>query len=165
MTSARADSAPGVTRLMAALQFGDSLLPIGAFAFSNGLESAVQQHVVQDKAALSEFVLTASRRAATTDGVALLAAHRAAVTSDLEQVNAADRAVENRKLSEEARTMSARMGRKLAELGTLISSAPMLGRWLTEVLHHRAPGTYPAALAVLFAGLGSPAADAFGVPQ
>ena len=72
MTSARADSAPGVTRLMAALQFGDSLLPIGAFAFSNGLESAVQQHVVEDKAALSEFLLTASRRAATTDGIALL---------------------------------------------------------------------------------------------
>jgi urease accessory protein len=129
------------------------------------LESAVQQDVVRDKAALSEFVLAASRRAATTDGIALLAAHRAALTSDLEQVNAADRAVENRKLSEEARTMSVRMGRKLAELGTLIVSAPMLGRWLTEVLHHRAPGTYPAALAVLFADLGSPEADAFAVHQ
>jgi urease accessory protein len=150
---------------MAALQFGDSLLPIGSFAFSNGLESAVEQHVVQDRAELFEFVLTACRRAATTDGIAVLAAHRAAVTSDLEQVNAADCAVDNRKLSEETRTMSVRMGRKLAELGTSIFPASMLGRWLTEVLHHRTPGTYPAALAVLFADLGSPEEDAFAVHQ
>ena len=30
------------------LQFGDSMLPVGAFSFSNGLESAVQQGLVHD---------------------------------------------------------------------------------------------------------------------
>jgi len=31
----------GIARLMLALQFGDSLLPIGSFTLSNGLEAAV----------------------------------------------------------------------------------------------------------------------------
>lgn len=165
MTSTPGAAAPGISRLMAALQFGDSLLPAGSFAFSHGLESAVQQQIVHDAATLSEFTLTAARRCATTDGIALLAAHRGAADGDLNRVEAADHAVLRRKLSEEARTMTTRTGRKLAELATCVAPAPMLGRWLARVTAHQAPGTYPAALGVLFADLGSPEADAFAVHQ
>ena len=165
MTGSRRDGAPGISRLTSALQFGDSILPTGSFSFSNGLESAVQQHIVHDRATLAEFTLTAARRAATTDGIALLEAHRAARASDLDRIMAADSAVFNRKLGEEPRTMTVRMGRKLAELGTFVASAPMLGRWLAEVTAHQTPGTYPAGLGVLFAGLGSPEEDAFAVHQ
>ena len=45
-----------IDRIMRVLQFGDSLLPIGSFSFSNALESAVQQGVVRDTATLGEFV-------------------------------------------------------------------------------------------------------------
>jgi urease accessory protein len=148
---------------MSALQFGDSLLPTGSFSFSNGLESAVQQDIVHDRGTLAEFALTAARRSATTDGIALLAAHRGARVPDLGQVKAADRSAFSRKLSEEARTMSVRTGRKLAELGTGVAQAPVLGRWLAEVTAHQTPGTYPAALGVLMADLGSPEEDAFAV--
>ena len=41
-----------MTDLLRLLQFGDSMLPVGAFSFSNGLESAVQQGVVHDAATL-----------------------------------------------------------------------------------------------------------------
>ena len=71
---------------MRLLQFGDSMLPVGSFAFSNALESAVEQGVVHDVATLRGFVATATRQAATSDGVALLHAHRAAVAGDLEAV-------------------------------------------------------------------------------
>ena len=54
--------------LMRLLQFGDSMLPVGAFAFSNGLEAAIQQRVVVDVDSLSQFVQTALGVAATTDG-------------------------------------------------------------------------------------------------
>src|SRR6185295_16981502 len=37
---------PKITELMRVLQFGDSVLPVGAFSFSNGLESAIQHHLV-----------------------------------------------------------------------------------------------------------------------
>src|SRR4051794_23074655 len=100
---------------MRALQFGDSVLPVGSFSFSNGLESAVQFGVVHDLDTLREFVRTALRQAATGDGIAVLAAFRAARAGDDHRVDAADRAVFNRKLNEEMRTMTVRMGRKLAE--------------------------------------------------
>ena len=154
-----------IARMMRVLQFGDSLLPIGSFSFSNGLESAVQEQVVRDAATLSEFVLTSVRRAATSDGIALLAAHRAAREGDTERIARADRAVFERKLSEETRTMTVRMGRKLAEAATAAVTAPRLGCWLDQVRDGTAPGTYPAGLGVLFAELGSPEEDAFAVHQ
>ena len=52
------------------LQFGDSMFPVGAFAFSNGLEMAVQHGVVTTGRTLQEFVRTVTPVAATGDGVA-----------------------------------------------------------------------------------------------
>lgn len=154
-----------IARLMRALQFGDSLLPIGAFSFSNALEPAIQQGIVRDSATLGEFVLTCTRRAATSDGIALLAAHRAARDRDLDRIIRADQAVFERKLAEEARTMTVRTGRKLAEVSTAAVPAPLLSRWLGLIREGAAPGTYPAGLGVLFAELGSPEADAFAIHQ
>lgn len=163
-----------IARLMRLLQFGDSLLPVGSFAFSNALESAVQADVVRDAATLREFVRTLTRRAATSDGIALLEAHRGACDRDIGRVAGADRAVLERKLGEEARTMTLRMGRKLAEVGAAAvngvamgpgGNATLLGRWRDMVRDGVTPGTYPAVLGVLFAGLGSPEEDAFAVHQ
>ena len=154
-----------IARLMRVLQFGDSLLPVGSFSFSNALESAVQQGVVRDAVTLGEFVLTSARRAATSDGIALLEAHRAAREPDLDRIVRADRAVFERKLGEETRTMTVRMGRKLAEVSAAAVRAPLLGLWLDRVREGIAPGTYPVGLGVLFAELGSPETDAFAVHQ
>ena len=154
-----------INQMMRVLQFGDSLLPVGSFSFSNALESAVQEGVVRDVATLSEFVMTLAGRAATSDGIALLAAHRAAREQDLDQIVLADRAVFERKLGEETRTMTVRMGRKLAEAGPTTASAPLLRRWLGLVRAGAAPGTHPVGLGVLFADLGSPEEDAFAVHQ
>jgi urease accessory protein len=151
--------------MMRVLQFGDSLLPIGSFSFSNALESGVQEGVVRDVATLGEFVTASARRAATSDGIALLAAHRAAREPDIERVVHADRAVFERKLGEETRTMTVRMGRKLAEVATAATPTAMLGRWLDRVRDGSTPGTHPVGLGVLFAELGSPEEDAFAVHQ
>jgi urease accessory protein len=151
--------------MMRVLQFGDSLLPIGSFSFSNALESGVQEGVVRDAGTLGEFVTASARRAATSDGIALLAAHRAAREPDIERVVHADRAVFERRLGEETRTMTVRMGRKLAEVATAAAHTPMLGRWLDRVRDGSTPGTHPVGLGVLFAELGSPEEDAFAVHQ
>ena len=150
---------------MRVLQFGDSLLPIGSFAFSNALEPAIQQGVVWDAATLGQFVLTCAHRAASSDGIALLEAHRAAREPDIERVVRADRAVFERKLGEEARTMTVRMGRKLAEVSAAAVPTPLLGAWLGRIRDGVAPGTHPVGLGVLFAELGSPETDAFAVHQ
>ena len=154
-----------VARIMRVLQFGDSLLPIGSFSFSHALESAVQEGVVRDAATLGEFVTASARRAATSDGIAVLEAHRAACEPDVERIVRADRAVFERKIGEETRTMTVRMGRKLAEVSTAAVQAPLLSLWLGRVRDGITPGTYPVGLGVLFAELGSPEEDAFAVHQ
>jgi urease accessory protein len=154
-----------LARMMRVLQFGDSLLPVGSFSFSNALEPAVQEGVVADAATLGEFVTASTRRAATSDGIALLEAHRAARDPDIDRVTRADRAVFERKLGEESRTMTVRMGRKLAEVADAAAPGSLLGPWLNRVRDGVAPGTYPVGLGVLFAGLGSPEQDAFAVHQ
>jgi len=154
-----------ISRTMSVLQFGDSLLPVGSFSFSNGLESAVQQGVVHDTTTLAEFTTTAVHRAATSDCIALLEAHRAAGGGNLDGVMAADEAVLCRKLSEESRAMTVRMGKRLAELGASVVRVPVLDRCREEIAGHRTPGTYPAVLGVLFAAIGAPEQDAFCVHQ
>jgi urease accessory protein len=150
---------------MRLLQFGDSMLPVGAFAFSNGVESAVQEGVVRDSATLREFVATALHQAASCDGIALLAAHRAACADDLSGISTADHAVLLRKLNEEQRTMTLRMGRKLAELAAHVAPLSMLTRWRAEVESGAAPGTHPVALGVVGAALDLDERDVFAVHQ
>ncbi|WP_229402398.1 urease accessory protein UreF [Micromonospora okii] len=146
------------------LQFGDSVFPVGAFSFSNGLEMAVQHGSVHDRATLQEYVRTVTRLAATGDGVALLAGHRAAAAGDLDRVRRADEAVHLRKINEEMRTMSVRMGRKLAEAATRIVGESLLRKRVGDT-GAGVPVTYPVALGVLFAELGVGEEQAFAAHQ
>lgn len=146
------------------LQFGDSVFPVGAFSFSNGLEMAIQHGVVHDRKTLQDFVRTVTRLAATGDGVALLAGHRAATAGDLDRIRHADEAVCLRKINEEMRTMSVRMGRKLAEASTRIVGESLLKKRISESANG-VPVTYPVALGVLFAELGVSEEDAFAAHQ
>lgn len=147
------------------LQFGDSMFPVGAFAFSNGLEMAIQHGVVRDRASLHEFVRTTTRQAASGDGIALLAGHRSAVAGDLDGIRRADEAVHLRKLNEETRTMTVRMGRKLAEAATHIVGDSLLEKRFRDTASDHVPVTYPVALGVLFATLGLSEEDAFAAHQ
>lgn len=167
---ARDDTAMPVTsgrmlRLSRLLQFSDSTLPVGSFAFSNGLESAIQMQVVTDPASLRQFVETALRQAARMDGVALLHAHRAALAGDHAAILAADRALWCRRVGEEQQMMLARMGRKFAELALKIDDFPQLTRWLAEIRAGTAPGCFPIGQALGLAHLGADEAEAFVVHQ
>ena len=150
---------------MRVLQFGDSMLPVGAFSFSNGVESAVQTGLVHDLETLRQFVQTATDQAATCDGIAVLEAHRGARGADPARIIAADRAVIHRKMNEEIRTMSVRMGRKLAELTVHVLPAPTVNAWLAAIKARETPGTYPVGQALVFAALGLSEMDAFAVHQ
>ncbi|HEY2817532.1 MAG TPA: urease accessory UreF family protein, partial [Casimicrobiaceae bacterium] len=143
-----------ITDTMRLLQFGDSMLPVGSFSFSNGLEAAVAQRVVHDVASLREFVETALHQAATADGIALIEAHRAAAAAAIDRVITADRAVFERKLNEEMRTMTLRMGRKLAEMAMHVAPSPLIGEWLGRIERRQTAGTFPIGLALVFAARG-----------
>ncbi len=151
--------------LLHLLQFGDSALPVGGFSFSNGLESAIQENLVQDPPGLREFTATTMRQAATCDGVALLCAHRAAKAHDLAALATVDRTTFERKLNEETRLMTVRMGRKLCELSEAIIGDDLNRAWLGRIKSAETAGTHPVSLAIALGALGIDRRDAFGVHQ
>ena len=165
-TNDHAAPAPGTGAPLArALQFGDSMFPVGGFAFSGGLESAIQKRVVTDAETLHAYARTAVEQAAMGDGIALVWAHRAAAAGDIAEVIRIDERVYARKLSGETRTMSVRMGKKFAEMGAEVVGAPLLKAWREKIEAGATPGCYPVSLAVNFAAQGLSARDAFVVYQ
>ncbi|MDR4482262.1 MAG: urease accessory protein UreF [Nitrospirales bacterium] len=154
-----------IPELMRVLQFGDSVLPVGSFTFSNGLESAVEHGVVHDLTSLRQFVRVAVEQVATSDGIAVLVAFRAARAGDDCRINEVDHAVFNRKLNEEIRTMTVRMGRKLAEMADRVLGPSAASAWLCRIKEGKTPGCYPIGQALIFASLGLSEQDAFAVHQ
>lgn len=135
------------------LEFGDSMLPVGAFAFSAGLESAVQCDIVRNADELHAFVRTALTQAATSDAVAVACAVRAARNGDMTELMEVDAAVLARKPGEENRSMSLRMGKKLMELTTEVTDLPTVRLMLEHIRAGKTPGTWPVAQGVLFADM------------
>lgn len=155
----------GASRLARALQFGDSVFPIGGFSFSAALETAIQQRVVTDTETLYAYTRTAVEQAALGDGIGLIWAHRAAQADDIAELEHIDWLVHARKLSGETRMMSVRMGKKFNEMGAQILGASLLERWRDRIVAGATPGCYPVALGINFAVQGLPARDAFVVHQ
>ena len=140
--------------LIRIMQFGDSVLPVGAFSFSNGVESAIQKGIVHDVATLKGFVLTALKQAASCDGMGVVAAHRAAINDDRDGILRADWAVNNRKLNEESRLMATRMGKKLAEMSIHVVEKPLVRWWLEQIKAGNAAGPSPVTQAVVMSTQG-----------
>lgn len=149
------------TTVMRLLEFTDSAFPVGTFSFSNGLETAAEQGLVHDAATLEEYTRDIARQAAFTDGVAALHAYRGYGLGRYEGILAADRQAILCKMNAEARLMTRRMGRKLAELADRIFPDPTVGRWLGDIAGDRTPGTYPAAQGIVFAACGISERDLF----
>lgn len=147
------------------LQYADSALPVGAFAFSNSLETAVEQHIVHDAATLAQFVKALLRQSSSTDGIAALAARRATLDGDFEALLEIDSQLIRCKLSDEARQMSTRMGRKLVELSAQTTDNELLARWRDAIVAHLTTGTYPVAQGIVFALGGLDAQSLFAAQQ
>lgn len=150
----RIPGADDPTAVMRLLALTDSALPIGAFAFSNGLETAASEGLVRDAATLEEFVGDAVRQTLFTDGVAALHARRSHAARRYEGILEADRRAMNCKLCGEMRLMSLRMGRKLAELSQRIFPDRTIAAWLRDAGAGLAPGSYAAAQGMVFSANG-----------
>lgn len=150
---------------MRLLQFGDSLLPVGAFSFSCGLESAVEQKIVRDVETLEEFVRDSLLQAAMVDGIALLETYRATQKNDSLRVIQIDQSLLARKLNEETRLMSLRMGKKLGELAMAMVNSPILYHWNDLVRTNQSPGNYSVGQGIVFHTLSMRLEEAFAVHQ
>ena len=139
---------------MRLLQFTDSAFPVGTFSFSNGLETASFEKIVKDAPSLEAFARAQAHQAAGSDGVAALLAHRAFIAGDYDKVKEIDRYLIMFKMNAEARMMSKRMGKKLAELGVKLFDSGMIASWLKDIQADDVPGTYPIAQGLIFAAAG-----------
>lgn len=153
------------TTLMRLLEFTDSAFPVGTFSFSNGLETAAEQGLVHDAATLENYTRDIARQAAFTDGVTALHAFRSCLSGRYEGILDADRQVILCKMNAEARLMTVRMGKKLAELSKHIFSDQTVERWLGDILAGHTPGTYPVAQGIVFAASGIPEQGLFCAHQ
>lgn len=142
-----------VVRLYHLIQLCDSALPVGGFSFSCALESAVAQGFLCDVATLESYVRTVVRQTLFSDGVAALYAMRH--WRDEAALLYADRELFLRKSSREMRTMSCRMGRKLAELGSKLELGDEVERWLTLVANGHTFGQYAITQGLIFARCGA----------
>lgn len=142
------------TTVMRLLEFTDSAFPVGTFSFSNGLETAAEEGLVHDAATLEKYTRDIARQAAFTDGVAALHAFRSYHQGSYEGILNADRQVILCKMNTEARQMTQRMGKKLAELSKHIFPDQSIALWLEEICTERTAGTYPVAQGLVFAACG-----------
>ncbi|MDE5888345.1 MAG: urease accessory protein UreF [Muribaculaceae bacterium] len=136
--------------VMQLLQFTDSAFPVGTFSFSNGLETASFEGVVKDASSLEAFARSQSHQAAFSDGVAAILTHRAALLGDYENILKMDKYLMMFKMNTEARLMTTRMGKKLAELGSKLYDNEIISAWLADIRTGKTPGTYPVAQALIF---------------
>lgn len=140
--------------IMRLLQFTDSTFPVGTFSFSNGLETAGFENIVNDKRTLHEFARSQALQAAFTDGIAAISSHRAFLKGDYEKILEADRTLILCKMNDEARQMLRRMGKKLGELSVRLFDNEISSRWLEDIGKDITPGTYPVAQGIAFAAAG-----------
>lgn len=131
------------------LQFGDSVLPVGAFAFSCGVESAITCEIIYDQQTLKQYVSTALLQAAKCDAVAQIQVLHSFNKNKLDDIISIDNDVISRKLTPESRLMTMRMGKKLTELSVSIYHAEVFNWWLEQIRDGRVSGTYPVSHALL----------------
>lgn len=142
------------TTVMRLLEFTDSAFPVGTFSFSNGLETAAEEGLVHDAATLEKYTRDIARQAAFTDGVAALHAFRSYRRGSYEGILDADRQALLCKMNAEARLMTRRMGKKLAELSKHIFPDELVALWLGDISDDHTPGSYPVAQGIVFAASG-----------
>jgi urease accessory protein len=115
-TAAIATEAQALLRL---LQLSSPALPVGAYSYSEGLETLVEQGVIATAAALGAWLeQELAYGMAMVDGTALGLAHRAAQRADWGAIAQLNAQLSARRDSEETRQQSWDMGRALVRTAT-----------------------------------------------
>lgn len=152
--------------LMYLLQMTDSTFPVGAFSFSNGLETAAHEGLVHNAETLEQYTRSVALQGAFSDGVAALLAYRAAKKGDIKAIRDIDRQLMLFKMNDEARMMLQRMGKKMAELAIkLFPESSTVADWLDAIKTEATPGTFPVAQGVVFAEAGLTEEELFASHQ
>jgi urease accessory protein len=138
------------------LRFVDSFFPSGGYAFSSGLEAAVQGGVVRNAEELSRFVVESlTTGIGEREAVAVGLAHDSFVSGVLEVALQADHELDAMKLGHESRAASRQMGRQVIRLAAEQTHRHrLIDDYLAAVEADRTPGHMAVSLGLTLAAAG-----------
>jgi urease accessory protein len=141
--------------LLAGFRFIDSFFPSGGFAFSSGLEAALQGGAVRTSDQFRTFVLDQLRQGlGSREAVAVGRAHGAAAADNLTLVTGVDRELEAMKLGADMRKASRQMGRQVLRIAAEHFDRPLLREFLAGAESGAAPGHLAVAFGVVLQAAG-----------
>jgi urease accessory protein len=128
--------------LLEGLRFVDTFFPSGGYAFSSGLEAAVQGGAVKTSDQLSGYIEDLLRGGMSRrEALATKRANRAGATGQISAALDIDRTLEATKLSRASRLASRQMGRQVIRVAAdQIRGNSILAAYRDEVESERAPG-------------------------
>jgi urease accessory protein len=143
------------SRLLTLLQLCDTALPIGAFAFSNGLETYAQQGLMPEVARLQEWLEAILHHAVHGSHLLPVAlAYRATVVADWAQLERLDHQLTAMKHARELREASVRAGHGLLRLAVQVWPGPAVERLHALCQQRRLAGHQALVLGALGSELG-----------
>ena len=142
--------------LLQGFRFIDTFFPSGGFAFSSGLEAAVQDGQVQTSKDLDRYVTDYLWWGmCNCEALAVGQAHYASAKMNLKAIKNTDATLESMKLCKETRQASRQMGRSLLQNAVhSTSTQEILTTYTVEVNSGKSPGHLAVVLGVLFHHVG-----------
>ena len=128
--------------LLEGLRFTDTFFPSGGYAYSSGLEAAVQGGAVKNSDQLARFVEDLLRGGMSRrEALSAKLANRAGATGALPLAVAVDRELDSTKLGRESRLASRQMGRQVIRVAAdQLRGKSILTEYLDEMEADRTPG-------------------------
>jgi urease accessory protein len=142
--------------LLNGLRFVDSFFPSGGYAFSSGLEAAVQGGAVRNAEELSRYVVESlTTGIGEREAVAVGLAYDAGVSGLMEIALKADQELEAMKLGRESRTASRQMGRQVIRLAANQQARhSLIEDYLAAVEAEQTPGHLAVSFGLTLAAAG-----------